>query len=464
MKMHYLVTWLFGKLQIARMKGAERAAEYTAAHEVESLSDLTAAFVESQASIGLVKGAKVFFFIAHDSMRYVSTAIPHMRPQDLKRYSGRLAERVYGSPDMAWSARVYATDAGQDSLLIHVAPSSLLLDIDRICGLFGLRLMAAAPLAEVFGLRLNRIDVARDRGISLSVIRFPLRTLLITADSENHISFIRTLNYGLISDDADRLSTDIQRTLLYLSEREEVNASNVIVFGGMTDSFVARLSQELGVRTLDGGPPPDLSAWLDDFEQSARSRGLRALGGPKLVSAKRRVKIKRYASIAAVAIVASSAAIVSYIEVQVIRQHDELKELLQETHAAHDRLSEAHRELETIRRMNASVTAVTRPAPLSFALLASLPSAVDRSLTLQEISMLREAESWTIRLSGSSDDLGGDVVLVIDELQAWLKAPPWRIAMESDWQAAWMQSMENAAFRSDQSIRFAIAGSAVSWR
>ena len=134
-------------------------------------------------------------------------------------YSDALNQEKQFSGEAYWSYRTIDKHDELGGVLLHVMPKEFLDAVIRICRENHLTPMRLLPLTDVIAQQISaRYESAEQ--VVLAVALFNERIEFVVASQSGEVLFVRELNYQWGAAEQNRLRVDIERTVLYVKQRQ----------------------------------------------------------------------------------------------------------------------------------------------------------------------------------------------------------------------------------------------------
>lgn len=458
MSIDYGIEWAYGEFRIARLRGDQVIESWKSPTPVTDLVSLNAAMYEACHHVDISGGGSVAIAYEDDLHTHEFLETPPMSRRDIEKYLERHVEQNKPfATDAAWRFHPVAREGKVDGVLLHLMPKYIVDAVIRICEEFYLTPKLMVPLTEIMSEYVPGLNCDETEAILLIAL-FDDRTQMLISSDQGEILFVRELSYPWNSDNTERLTVDINRTVGYAKQRIGGNVQHAWLIGELAIAAGEDLAGKIDV-SLEY----DRQAVAPEFWMTEVSRLPQRLASNFIpVLARRSITSKTFmragvlmSAVAAITALAFCLTVewtlfknrTDYIAVrQVINEKtDELATLTAEV---------ALMDIEKTKLDILNVDAFNLPAIF----LSHLGDLVPEGLVLTSAEVKRGDHSWVIALAGKSTVSLGDVAPLLSRLQKKLEADPWNTDFTVSWERAWMQQLSQGQASQSGDVGFEMQG------
>jgi hypothetical protein len=340
--------------------------------------------------------------LAHPRLVQQLMEVPPAKGSALQKIIHRQAQqqKVFAG-EAAWASQPCPSGKGARRILLHLFPKLLLNQLIDGCKRNGLHLAAVIPPSAVLQQQLTRLPLQKEEAALLAA-ETGGSTTLVMGHSDGQILLARTLP-GNWNQDTERLSVDLNRTILFVHQQQGVGINQgVWLFGpGAAEQRQALQSQIQSPLNLSPVP-------FDPFYWATEALKLRSEAPPNLIGAElqkapqRRVFAKVVAASTAL-IVAASLGASAFFVINGRQEKRDLAMLASQFERLEGKKNELQRLEAELSRKKRVVQLVMddRPPPAPAWLLAYLAEAVPSDLVVTNLQVKREEDFWKIKLAGT---------------------------------------------------------------
>ena len=439
----YAISWLYGEFRLARFHKEQVAAQWESPTAVESLGDLVRALEAASEHVDMTAKGDVIVVHEHDLHTHDYLEVPAMKKRDLEKYLARRVSQDKAFEDeAAWCYHKVRHAGGKEGVLLHLLPKHIVEATTRACTAVGLAPKCYVPLTEIVSEYMPTTDVQIDQML-LVVACFNERTELILTLADGEALFVRELNYGASPETADRLVTDINRTIRYTRQQVGRAVDLAWFMGGYSDAVMQLLEPaiEVPVRFDDKAQDPYFWARRATALSGKLSANFISVFEQKNMSADVLRRIGTYCTAAIVVITLLLTLISSGLVARRGAQKEQLAVRAEAVRSSINdmqiRLSESQLKLEHLERLR------TSNHNLPSLMMVHLSRLTPPEVTLTEVAInYAGAAGWEISLTGQ---IGGDMrhsARILAGFEERLRGDPWRLRMTRHFTNSWMEQFE----------------------
>ncbi|MEM9622479.1 MAG: hypothetical protein AAF993_12565 [Pseudomonadota bacterium] len=454
----YAISWLYGEFRIARFYKGEVAEQWQAPELVESHAHFVRALDEAGRQIDLRTKGDVTVVHEHDLHSHDYLELPAMRKRDLEKFLWRRVQQDKPfAEDAAWCFHEVRHSDGQQGVLLHLLPKSVVEDTITACTNAGLAPKRYVPLTEIVSDYLPTTDVAAT-DLLLVLACFEQRTEIIVALGDGEALFVRELNYGANSDTVDRLITDVNRTIRYTRQQLRREVDTAWIMGHPEWTIVDRLRQTLEVPVhfdADAADPNFWSLWATRLSGKMSANFVSVFAQQNITQ-----DVLRRAGVWSTAAVVVLAVLMTLFTTGLVAHRaEQIREISLRSDAVRATIDGLEQELsfgqtkqEHLQRLRAS------SQNLPSLMMLHLGRLTPADVTLTEVSIEQLGDGWLVAVSGlvSGDMRHGARVLAGFEDR--LTESPWSLDLNESFRKTWMEQFKQGYLSEQQGLGFTIAG------
>ena len=394
------VSWLNGQFKaVAVHRGAVEGTWENPA-EAEGPANFEALLREAVQKTGF-RGQTVSLVLAHPRLVQHSVDVPPVKGAALKKVLQRQAQQQRLFPgEAAWACQQSVSDKAPQSVILHLFPRQLLDQLVQGCKRNGLRLSTVVPAAAVLHSQLAELQLEKEQ-TALLAGETATSVTVVVGRRDGQIFLARTLP-GNWTDGAERLSVDLNRTLLFVNQQFSASVGGVWLFGRRTVDQLSLLQSQVQV------PIKISPVQYNPFYWATQSLKLNPELNPNLISLEEQQAPQRRVF---AKVVAASTAVVLFLSVTAAayssfaaRQERANIRLLsrQLTHLQDQRQRLQQRNDELARKQQIiKLVLEQRPPPVPLWFLAYLGQALPSELVVTNLDVKQTNELWTVQVSGT---------------------------------------------------------------
>lgn len=458
MNSHFALSWIYDELHVCRLQHDTVTELWTAPEPVRDLGDLHRALVACSERLGLHRGGTLAIACQSDRLVHRILELPPLNTRDMERHLARRVEQENSDGgDFAYSYRRLNSERYGSGALLHLLPRTELDAIIRIAGENHLTPQALLPINDILLHHVASLDLAESE-IVLAVALFPNRVELVASTGHGEGLFVRSLQFDWSGDRCERLRLDIERTLLYLKQRQQI-VERIVIAGAGAPHACELLHPHFSqpITQLPQGSEPWFWARAVGTMPAATSGNLVPL---HVRNSLRTIRILHGSSwIAAAAVVAALAIGISveYLRWQQRDTDPGWSERYAELRQQRDAYARRAANLNELQQQLAGLTPAQGDVPAQF--LARLGEIVPASAAVQRAEVAWERDHWRIRIEGETRAKMADAITVLESIEQSIEAAPWHGQVFDSWRGDWLERLRQGGATDSGPIGFRVEGS-----
>lgn len=252
-----------GSLHARVFKGKEVVASWDAAGPLAGIDGLREALEQVPEQTGF-HGESVVVAIASSQMEHQTVKMPPMRDRDMEAFLSRKVRHfAIEGGRQAWSWHVLHGGRTEQQVALHLLPLPLMHVFLDFCRSHSYQVEQVAPLTSALGWSARDLPLQTDQW-GLVAAELGSATSLVIANPEGKLALVRELSFGLTdSDSADRLSKELNRSILFAKQQFGITVSGVWISGMSLQEAPLSLARSVSDAPVSPLPTPDPAAfWL----------------------------------------------------------------------------------------------------------------------------------------------------------------------------------------------------------
>lgn len=453
----YAISWLYGEFRIARMKRGTVDAFWQSPSRVNTTGELQRALQSAGEHIDLSTKGDVTIVHEHDLHTHEYLEVPAMKRRDLEKLLSRRVKQNKSGEESAWCYHEVSHAGGKKGVLLHQLPKRIVTETVEVCTQAGLTPKRYIPLTEIASDYLPRQELPATH-IVLVVACFDERVELIVTLGDGEAIFVRELSYGARAESAERLVTDINRTIRYVKQQLGRGVDIVWTMGHPDWEVVDHLRNNVGVPVNFDAETADGNFWCESAIQLSGKLSANFIS----VFAQNNLTIdvvKRW-GVYATASVATAALLLTVITTGLVANRGEridtidtqiavTQATIEDLRSLLDEGKDKQLHLERLRATSHNLPSL---------MLQHFSTLTPADATLTHLRVRQEANGWTMELRGS---VRGDMrhgARVLANLEQQLAGDPWRVHVSESFRDTWMEQLSQGRPKEQSSVGFDIRG------
>jgi hypothetical protein len=348
------------------------------------------------------KGQSISLVLAHPRLVQQLIEVPPIKGAALEKVILRQAQQQkMFTGEAAYTYQLSPSDKTTQRVVLHLFPKLLLNQFIQGCKRNGLHLTSVLPASVVLQHQLTQIGIEKDE-IAMLAAETGGSTTMVAGTGEGKVLLARTLA-GNWNDEMERLSVDLNRTVLFVNQQYSVTINKgVWIYGAGSEHKTDALQNLVPL------PVEDSPVEYDPFYWATQALKLRPEFTPNFISRELRAAPKRrvFATVVGVitVLVMACALICSAILLRQANQEAAnvatLKRQLVKLQATKTEMEALDKELSRKRQVIRLVIG-ERPPPTPAWFLAYLGETVPSDLVITNLQIARKDDYYTVLVSGT---------------------------------------------------------------
>ncbi len=412
------VAWLHGRFScgVAGKNGMRQ--HWHSSTPVSSLADFAQALDAGSAALDF-RGTEILLSLGHEAFVHQSEVTPPLAEAALRPFLQQRLERNHGEASTwIWAYQALASSKREQVWLIHRLPTDFLRALNQLLVDRRLELTAVYPTTLPL-LAHDSLIVPSPNGVVLTAAACGDAIQMTVNRVDGTLLLARTL-LSSWSENAERVATEINRSVLYIKQQFGVSLTDIYLFGPpsekMTQEVRKRTPSEITLSAIPFGP----ADWLGhSFRQDAKS--------PANLLATHHRRRKRVAQVRFL-LTSGAWALAALVGLSVWKAHDDWQTEERHLRSLASRLEPLTRQRDALRLRNqemmryrdeiAQIDGLRQPSvPRAF--LIELANSVPAELQVSDFSLQFEPgeRRWKWRIEGEiqGDEASGADVLALFE-------------------------------------------------
>ena len=456
-RVQFAISWVYSELRIARLEHNKPTDVWAAPGPVTSLAEFHESLVAASSSLRMNAGGDVAIIFESDQHTHVFLELPPMRRRDLERYlERRVAQEKQFEGEAVWGYRSVETRDALGGVLLHVMPREYLDAIIRICQENHLTPMRLLPLTDVIAQQLPDL-YEQAQQVVVTVALLDERIEIVVGNGSGEVLFVRALNYQWDKDQRSRLLLDIERTALYVKQRQQ-SVSRVCFMGREALSAANVLGDSISFAIDSDERTCDENFWLQavsTLDNTVTSNFI-----PKSVQMTAiRHKILRAGSWITMAAMIGALSVTAWVEYLVQDKTAALASTLENIRMLEQREDELLSDARELGQLQARVSRLNAGhPPVPAWLLSHLGTMTPDQVRLDRAEVLIEDGQWKFKFAGVAASNLVAAAEVLTEFEADLGQAPWQAKTLLSWQHDWMGHLRGGRAVDDEPVEFSLEG------
>lgn len=429
------VSWLGAQFDAVALHRGEVAGTWHSPEPCENLERFGELLTRAVQQTGF-QGSSIHLVLGHPKLTHQLVDTPDAKGPALKALVQRQVEKLKLFDELAtWTFEKAEPTKTSASALVHLLPRAILYRLVGSAEQAGFHLISVIPPTAVLHAQFARLPLDGNK-VGLIVAETEGGITIVVARRDGPLLLARSLDASRARGPS-ALVVDINRTLLFVSQRYGVDVTGVWLFGPSLVEQIKEFRPQLHVPVE---PSPDTHS--NDY-WALESLRVPADYSPNLVSARqirapqRRALLKLTTVLAASAVLAMLA-VAAWCHFRAATEKGLLDRLLIDAarlQSQHQSFQQAYLEIASRERFVQSVLD-QRPGPVPIWLAAYLGEVTPPNLLITNLHVLRESNTWRVSITGtlqpSSSPSTGSLLRSVGDLADKLRSGPFQATVLPD--------------------------------
>lgn len=436
----FAISWIYEEFRVARIARGELAEVWQSSEPVSSLAAFHEALIKASTALKMNSGGDVAIAFESDDHSHAFLDLPPMNRRDVERYLERRVDQEKAFEGRAvWSYRTDEDNEESRGVLLHVMPKSVLDAIIRICQENHLTPMRLLPLTDVMAQHVPDVYESADEVILVAAL-FEERVEIVVTSDRGEILFVRELKYHWRDESLERFRVDIERTVLYVKQRQR--SVDRISLVGSESKLAARVLQthvSFPVDVDDDGLEPYF--WAKSVAGLRNDTTSNFI--PKTVQrTAARQKAVRTASWLAVAATLCAIAVTGWVEYLIFEQGRRDPIIEQNIAALTARRDALQAQVDRVALLELRLTELSPQYPAVPAwFLSRIGELIPDQAILRSVELAWVEERWEFSLEGATTPTLASSAETLAEFEQRLSDDPWKATVSDDWRVEWFDQL-----------------------
>lgn len=458
MSTRFGIEWIYGEFLISRFAGGRSVEHWQAPYPVTDLASLSRAMHDASEQIDLPRGGDVAIAYEDDLHTHEFLEVPRLRKRDLEKHLARRVEHSKPFDDAAaWCYHPAKPGQKMEGVLLHLMPRRVVEAVIRICGEYYLTPKRLVPLSEIIAEHVPVLG-AEASDVLLLIAMLAERVQLVVAHGDGEVLFVRELQYSWQNENMERLVVDINRTIGYAKQRIGLRPDSAWVMGAYADQVIGTFERDLECPVQIDQSAVGTDFWMSEvanLPQRLDSNFIprlarRAVSRKSLMRAVVLTGFSLFGAAVSVGVVVQWLVMTRLLDAQVIE--NDIAGLEQDILQLQEELRVF--DLEQLRLNQLTADAFNLPALF----LSHLGDMVPEGLVLNNASVVREDDYWSVELTGTTELPFERAPAEFALLESRLAAAPWNAQVTQSWRDAWMEQLRSGGAAAEGTVGFRISG------
>ncbi|WP_447969406.1 hypothetical protein [Nitrospira sp. M1] len=440
------VSLIHGRLRALSVVKNQVVANWECPDAIETAEQLCAALQEA-VKITQYQGQKVSFLIEDERFVHQYLQVPAMKPADLRMYlKGVVEELKPWKGPTSWRFRTTQEARGKIGVLVDIWPKDFVDEVIAVCRSLDLTPMQLTPLSSIFVEQVRSLPL-ENSDVVLLVTLMADKIVLLVAKGDGTPLFERFLSPTRDGvDPSERIGREITRSILFCAQQFGINVSQVWMVGMSENVSASSVQPFTGMTIMQSPMNPDPSYWIW-VSLFLPVQSLSNFTSYEMRLAPLRQMCMKLTAAAVLGFLLMGIGLTSFFQGRLVREQGQAVALASESNELRKEKDVWVKRVQdlTVQADKATRIIEQRPSPLPGLMLGYLGNVLPAELTLKEAKITREANEWTVELTGMApgDLVGGSQTLTL--LEERLKDGPYHVEFIEDWRGAWIQEVSGLA-------------------
>lgn len=398
------ITWLNGQFEaMAPMRGGPPAC-WSSPTPTDDLAQFKS-LLDQACRQTRFRGTNVVMALAHPRLTHQLVNIPPVKGYTLDLFIQRRLQKLKTfDSDAAWSYQPTLQTKTGGAVLLHLFPQTFLTGLLRTCEQANLKLVKVLPFPDLILSNLKNLPLQSNQ-VGVLAADTGTMTTAVVGRKDGSMLLARALN-GSWNTDADRLGTDLNRTILFVKQQFGVTVDGVWAFGKGAEKALA-LQPTLNIPVSESPVPHQRFYWAATLAKLGRKEGHNLVSREVLI-APRRKKVLQFSSVLAVALALMAIATAVGVQIVVAGQKSTMANLQPRIGQLEKRKVDLEKRQAAFDVKKSFVEEVlqTESQPVANWFLAYMGQTVPEDLLLHSLHVRRHEKAWSVQLDGGLRPLG----------------------------------------------------------
>ena len=454
---NFAISWIYEDFVACRISRGKIAAHWVSPDPVPDLAAFNQAVVNASANLHMHNGGDVAITYESDEHAHVFLDLPPMPRKDLERHLELRSEQEKSFEEEAvWSYRDVEHDDHSAGVMLHLMPKRVLDAMIRICQENHIVPLRIKPLTDIMVQHIPTLNLDVHEVI-LVVALFESRVEFVVATAKGEALFVRELKYHWREDQLERLGVDIERTSLYIKQRQK-NITRAIIMGAEAESAMAAIASKIPFPV----EAPEFSAdplfWCREVGNlgNLATSNFIPRSMQRAVACSRAVRSASWLAYAAVAAALIVTVAVEFLVWQQQQADPELFSRIEQLEMEYEQLSGQSTELIDLQQRIEQFVPSHPPIPAWF--LSRLGEVVPDEAILSAAGLRYLDGTWSFSIEGATSPTLAASARTVAQIENTLASKPWRATVSDEWRAEWIEMLRNGRAAETGLIDFRLRG------
>ncbi|MGE3312953.1 MAG: hypothetical protein AB7O66_23535 [Limisphaerales bacterium] len=393
------ISWLGGQFEAVALHKGEVAGTWRApdcCDDVEQFSDLARQAVEKTG----FQGNSIHLVLSHAKLTHLLVEVPDARGPALKALVQRQVERLKSFDEpAAWTFEKSEPTKTSGSAIVHILPQAILQRLQFRAGQSGLQLASVTPPTGTLHAQLARLPLDGNQ-VGLIATDFQGSTTIVVGRREGPLFLARSLD-GSRTRGASALVVDVNRTLLFVSQRFGTEIAGVWLFGQAMSDHLEEFRAQLSVPVTFSPEAQADHYWTLESLRAPADYSPNLVSAQQLRAPQRKALLKLTTVLASTSILGALAAAASirFLAATEERHIASLAPQAAQLEAEHRTLQQTYLDLARRERFIQGVLD-QRPGPIPVWLTAYLGEVTPPDIAISHLQIRRETNLWRVTVTG----------------------------------------------------------------
>ena len=427
------VSWLNGQFKAVAVDRGVVQGSWERPGEIEDAGQFEALIREAVARTNY-HGQTVSLVLAHPRLVQQLVDVPPVKGQAVQKIIRRQAQQQKLFPGEAvWAQQTSLSAKGTQRVILHLFPKPLLDQFVQGCQRNGLDLVSVVPVSAVLHHQLMRLPLEQEEAVVLAAETGGSTTVVI-GRKDGQLLLVRTLS-NTWNESVEKLAVDLNRTMLFLSQQSRVTIDEgVWLFGAGAREQAPALQGQMQLPVSVSPVEYQPAYWATEALKLRPGRNPNFLSAELQKAPQRRAYAKVVAAGAVLLVLVALAASAFFLRQarQETANITHLRQSAAQLESRRQQLQQRNADLSNQQQL-VDLVLERRPAPVPVWFLGYLGEVVPPQLVITNLHLMREADSWKLRMATAWQGTAGDPAPsefsnAVVRLRAQLSTGPFHLA------------------------------------
>lgn len=393
------VSWLGGQFDAVALHRGEIAGTWHAPEACDDIEKFGDLLQQAVAKTGF-QGNSIHLVLSHPKLTHQLVDVPDAKGPALRALVQRQVEKLKLFEEIAaWTFEKAEATKTSTSALVHLLPRAILYRLVGCAETAGFHLISVVPPTAILHAQFARLPLD-GKGIGLIAADIDGGTTIVVGRRDGPLFLARSLDSSRARGPS-ALVVDINRTLLYVSQRYGVDVTGVWLFGPALTERIEEFRPQLHVPVEASPEPYSIPYWAQESLRAPAEYTPNLISARQIRAPQRRALLKLTTVLAAAAVLTMLAA-ASWFYFKARSERLQIATLQLEVaqlQTQHQTFQQSFVELANRERFVQGVLDY-RPGPVPIWLAAYLGEVTPPELTVTNLHIVRQTNTWRVQIVG----------------------------------------------------------------